>query len=165
MEFTLQNSTKKTIRTRTSRTSTKCLILNSTRKLSSRTHKTVRSSFAKAVGRSSTFSRTIFFLLEFEVKNLFEANEEMLKWDPNDYDLIEARQENLVFINKKLARMKEIQSELTQLCPTNPICKVNVFDFFGKSEEKKVTENVVNVKVKEEESKEVTSNVTQEIDL
>ena len=65
-----------------------------------------------------------------EIKMLFEANDEMLLFDPKDYDLIEARKENLEVINKQLIILKEIQSELGILCPTNPICKIDIFEIF-----------------------------------
>jgi hypothetical protein len=46
------------------------------------------------------------------IQLLHNSNEEMLTYDPNDYDLIEARAENLVIINRKLQELKEIQNEL-----------------------------------------------------
>ncbi len=104
-----------------------------------------------------------FYLLEFEVKSLFEANEEMLRFNPNDYDLIEARQENLFFINKKLSRMKEIQVELRTLCPSNPICQIDIFEYFSQKNE--ANEEVCsNTKEKSKEEEKVTK-ITEEIDL
>ena len=109
-----------------------------------------------------------FNQLEYEVKNMYKANEEMQEYDPEDYDLIEARQENLEIIFKKLNRMKEIQAELNLLCPSNPICGVNIFDSFSdKIDEKKkgkvVEESEENNK--NDEIKEQNSNITHEIDL
>lgn len=71
-----------------------------------------------------------FESIEKEIKMLFEANEEMLNFDPNDYDLIEARKENLEVINKRLLFLKDIQNELSLLCPINPLCKIDIFDYF-----------------------------------
>jgi len=41
-----------------------------------------------------------------QCKDLYEANEVMLQFDPKDYDLIEAREDELVIINRKLLRSK-----------------------------------------------------------
>ncbi len=74
-----------------------------------------------------------------EIQMLYKANEEMIEYDPHDYDLIEAREENLEIINKKLNELMEIQSQLRQQCPTNPLVTKNIFDFFKeiqKSQEK-----------------------------
>lgn len=113
---------------------------------------------AKNNGEIIAIYENDFYLHEFEVKSLFEANEEMLRFNPNDYDLIEARQENLFYINKKLARMKEIQNELKSLCPTNPICHIDIFAYFSHKDEKK-EENYSNINDK------TVEKITEEIDL
>ena len=71
-----------------------------------------------------------FEQLSGQIKRIYNANEEMLKYDPNDYDLIEARQENLELINTKNLRLMEIQSELKTYCPTNPLVLRNIYDNF-----------------------------------
>lgn len=72
-----------------------------------------------------------------EIKLLYSANEEMLLFDPHDYDLIQAREDNLVVINKRLLELKEIQNQLKSFCPTNPIVIKNIFDYIQKEENKK----------------------------
>jgi hypothetical protein len=67
-----------------------------------------------------------------QIKMLYEANEEMLEFDPNDLDLLDARQENLEIINRKLIRLKEIQLELKKFCPTNPLLSQDIFDYLLK---------------------------------
>jgi hypothetical protein len=111
-----------------------------------------------------------------QVKMLYEANEEMLKFDPNDYDLIEARQENLEIINKKILRLKEIQEELKKFCPTNPLVLKDVYDYFLENQnqknqvvDKEISGNVI-VEHNYNQTQSVTSNninsdVITEIDL
>jgi len=73
------------------------------------------------------------------VQKLFESNEEMLKFDPNDYDLIQARQENLEIIQIKIKSMKDIQNKIKNICPHHPIINVDIFSLFineNKNEEK-----------------------------
>jgi hypothetical protein len=73
-----------------------------------------------------------FEQLLMEIELLYKANEEMLEFDPNDYDLIQAREDNLVIINKRLERSKLIQKELSHVCPTNPIVNIDVFQYLEK---------------------------------
>jgi hypothetical protein len=87
--------------------------------------------------------------IEKEVEMLYNANEEMLQYDPKDYDLIEARQENLVIINRKIMILKEIQDDLRLHCPTHPMVIRNVFDYFIK--DKTQTDKI-------DEKKEISSN-------
>jgi hypothetical protein len=87
-----------------------------------------------------------------QVQMLYEANEEMLKFDPNDYDLIEARQENLEIINKKILRLKEIQEELKKFCPTNPLVLKDVYDYFLQN---KIQKNLL-------DEREISGNVNVE---
>jgi hypothetical protein len=65
-----------------------------------------------------------------EIELLYNANEEMLEFDPNDYDLIQARDDNLVIITKRIEKLKEIQNQLRGICPTNPIVNMDVYDKF-----------------------------------
>ena len=82
--------------------------------------------------------------LEFEelgnkVLSLFQSNEDMMEYDPNDYDLIQAVQENLELIDKKLADVVKIQENMKQICSYHPIVTVDIFEYFGigkKSKEK-----------------------------
>ena len=124
---------------------------------------------ARSNGELISIIENEFFLLEHETRSLFDANEEMMKFDPNDYDLIEAREENLVFINKKLLRMKELQSELSKFCPSNPICRINIYDFFSQKDSSKneITSNLkINQSNNSEHKKNTPNNdLTLEIDL
>ena len=110
-----------------------------------------------------------FSLLEFETRNLYLANEEMLKFDSNDYDLIVAREENLLFINTKLSRMKDLQIKFTIICPTNPLCNFNIYGYFWRTEESKKNELLsINTdyninEINKTQGKEI--NITFEIDL
>ena len=75
------------------------------------------------------------------VKGLFESNEEMRAFDPNDYDLLNAIEENLVIINDKLKQMKIIQEEVKKICPHHPIVEVDVMEMFRKEKEKEIMGN------------------------
>jgi len=84
-----------------------------------------------------------------EIQMLYEANEDMMEYDPLDYDLIEAREENLEIINKKLNTLIDIQSELRTHCPTNPLVTKNIFDFFKEinGSEIKTSKNMTDVEM------------------
>jgi hypothetical protein len=115
--------------------------------------------------------------IEFEeignlVQALFQSNEDMLEYDPHDYDLIQAREDNLQIIDKKIEEMIKIQEKMKGLCEHHPMVKVDIFDYFGigkkekddnksKEEDKKV-ENLI--KVNEEEIKN-KSNINSINDL
>ena len=75
-----------------------------------------------------------------EIELLYNANEEMLEYDPNDYDLIQAREDNLVIINKRIEKAKLIQKELANICPTNPMVSIDVFKYLEKPSETIVKE-------------------------
>ena len=105
--------------------------------------------------------------IEFEelgnrVLALFQSNEDMMEFDPNDYDLIQAREENLELIDKKLAEIIKIQKKMKEICSFHPIVEVDIFEYFGigKSSNKekgqkngdidKKEENLIEVNPKEE---------------
>ena len=74
--------------------------------------------------------------IEFEelgnrVLALFQSNEDMMEFDPNDYDLIQAREENLELIDKKLAEINKIQKKMKEICSFHPIVEVDIFEYFG----------------------------------
>ena len=84
--------------------------------------------------------------IEFEeignkILSLFQSNEEMLEFDPHDYDLIQAREENLQLIDKKIEEMTKIQEKMKGICGYHPIVNVYIFDYF-KIEKKKKEENI-----------------------
>ncbi len=58
----------------------------------------------------------------------------MLEYDPHDYDLIQAREDNLVLINKRLLQLQDIQNELKPICPTHPLISIDVYDKILKKE-------------------------------
>ena len=74
--------------------------------------------------------------IEFEeignkIQSLFQSNEDMLEFDPHDYDLIQAREENLEKIDKKLEEIMVIQKKMKIICEKHPIVEVDIFDYFG----------------------------------
>ena len=101
--------------------------------------------------------------IEFEelgnkVLSLFQSNEDMMEYDPNDYDLIQAVQENLELIDKKLADIVKIQENMKQVCSYHPIVTVDIFEYFGigkKSKEK--NENKMYVENKKDDLIEVNN--------
>ena len=74
--------------------------------------------------------------IEFEelgnrVQALFQSNEDMLEFDPHDYDLIQAREENLELIDKKIDEMIKIQQKMKEVCDYHPMVNVDIFEYFG----------------------------------
>ena len=101
--------------------------------------------------------------IEFEelgdkVQSLFQSNEDMLEFDPHDYDLIQAREENLELIDKKMEEMIVIQKKMKDICGYHPIVDVDIFEYFGigskiKNENKDIKNNK-----KEEKEEEIFAN-------
>ena len=106
--------------------------------------------------------------IEFEeignlVQGLFQSNEDMLEFDPHDYDLIQAREDNLQIIDKKMEQMMKIQQKMKELCDYHPLVKVDIFDYFGigknetnenkNKEEGKQSENKIRVNEEEIQNK------------
>ena len=115
--------------------------------------------------------------IEFEeignlVQSLFQSNEDMLEYDPHDYDLIQAREDNLQIIDKKMEEMIKIQEKMKGLSEHHPMVKVDIFDYFGigkkvkddnkSKEEDKKAEDLI--KINEEEIKN-KSNINSINDL
>ena len=111
--------------------------------------------------------------IEFEeignrVQALFQSNEDMLEFDPHDYDLIQAREENLELIDKKLEEMINIQKKMKEICSYHPIVEVDIFDYFGigkkeKDEKNNLKDNLNNnQKENENQQKENLNNKKQE---
>ena len=95
--------------------------------------------------------------IEFEeignrIQLLFQSNEDMLEFDPNDYDLIQAREENLQLIDKKLEEIIKIQKKMKEVCGYHPIVNVDIFDYFGIGKKK---QNDNNDKKDKKENKEI----------
>ena len=65
----------------------------------------------------------------------------MLNYNPNDYDLIQARLENVESINKKIYKMIDIQNKIKVLCNNHPILNLNVMEIFGKINNENNNEN------------------------
>ena len=96
--------------------------------------------------------------IEFEelgdkVQSLFQSNEDMLEFDPHDYDLIQAREENLQLIDKKLEEMIKIQEKMKEICDYHPIVNVDIFEYFGIGQKTK-NENGENNNINKNENKE-----------
>lgn len=77
------------------------------------------------------------------IKSLYKSNEEMLEYDPNDYDLIQGREDNLVLINNKLKRMIQLQNEMKNICSNHPMIKIDVINLFDQNMLKEEKENIV----------------------
>ena len=95
--------------------------------------------------------------IEFEelgnrVLSLFQSNEDMMEFDPNDYDLIQAREENLELIDKKLGEIVKIQSKMKEICSYHPIVNLDIFEYFGigKKPLSNKEENKDNLEIKKE---------------
>ena len=109
--------------------------------------------------------------IEFEelgnrVLSLFQSNEDMMEFDPNDYDLIQAREENLEIIDKKLAEIVKIQKKMKELCEYHPIVNVDIFEYFGigQSTLKNKEENKDNIDIKKENLIEVNQKEDNKIE-
>ena len=99
-----------------------------------------------------------FYELGEIIKSLFETNEEMLNYDPNDYDLIQARLENVESINKKIYKMIDIQNKIKVLCNNHPILNLNVMEIFGKINNENNNENNNNENNKNENNNDNNNN-------
>ena len=95
------------------------------------------------------------------IQTLFQSNEEMLEYDPNDYDLIQAREDNLILIDKKLEEMKKIQEKMKEQCHYHPIVNVNVFEYFAIGKKTK-DEDVKNEKENENDKNNNIIKVNEE---
>ena len=99
--------------------------------------------------------------IEFEelgnrVQALFQSNEDMLEFDPHDYDLIQAREENLELIDKKIDEMNKIQQKMKEVCDYHPMVNVDIFEYFGiGTKNSNKDENKINIDKKEGELIEV----------
>ena len=109
-----------------------------------------------------------------EVQDIFQSNEEMLEYDPHDYDLIQAREENLQIIDRKLEEMVKIQKKMKELCDYHPIVNINIFEHFGigqsikienkNKEEDKKNDNLIMVNGDEDKKKENNINSMNEFE-
>lgn len=88
--------------------------------------------------------------LEKEQSLLHYSNEEMLMCDPNDYEIIECRAENLKFIQNNLKRMKHIKEELLNLEKEHPYISKDIFKI--EKFEKFETNTTEQIKILEDQS-------------
>lgn len=72
-----------------------------------------------------------FIEYQEEVCLLKKANDDMLKFDPIDYDLIQARDDNLQIINKRINQLRELQLKLKEFCPTHPFVIKDIFEIIS----------------------------------
>jgi hypothetical protein len=77
--------------------------------------------------------------LEQQQMAMYFSNEEMLNYDPNDLDIIEARAENIKIMEKNIQRMQKIKEDLLKLDRDHYINGKNVFDCFNFKPEKNDT--------------------------
>ena len=109
--------------------------------------------------------------IEFEeignrILALFQSNEDMMEFDPNDYDLIQAREENLELIDKKIAEIVKIQEKMKEICAIHPIVNVDIFEYFGigKSSNKEKEQKNGDIDKKEENLIEVNQKEDNKIE-
>ena len=109
--------------------------------------------------------------IEFEeignrILALFQSNEDMMEFDPNDYDLIQAREENLELIDKKIAEIVKIQEKMKEICAIHPIVNVDIFEYFGigKSSNKEKGQKNGDIDKKEENLIEVNQKEDNKIE-
>ena len=91
-----------------------------------------------------------------KIQSLFQSNEDMLEFDPHDYDLIQAREENLQLIDKKMEEMIKIQEKMKEICSYHPLVSVDIFDYFGigkKTQDKDNNDKKEQGKLDEEDKK------------
>jgi len=72
-----------------------------------------------------------FIEFQEEICLLKKANEDMLEYDAHDYDLIQAREDNLKIINKRINQLRDLQRKLKEFCPTHPFVLKDVFDIIA----------------------------------
>lgn len=72
-----------------------------------------------------------FIEFQEEICLLKKANEDMMDFDAHDYDLIQAREDNLKIINKRINQLRDLQNKLKEFCPTHPFVLKDVFDIIS----------------------------------
>ena len=103
--------------------------------------------------------------IEFEelgnrVQALFQSNEDMLEFDPHDYDLMQAREENLELIDKKIDEMIKIQQKMKEVCDIHPMVNLDIFEYFGiGTKVNNKDENKITDEKKDEKLIEVNDNI------
>lgn len=98
-----------------------------------------------------------------EVRLIYDNNQEMMAYDPNDYDLLQAIEDNLVIINKRLVILKQIQSKLKQFAPNSVFTEIDimkVFDDNGVHIESYIS-SIINEKVNDINLNEKDKNIKQ----
>ena len=101
------------------------------------------------------------------VLSLFQSNEDMMEFDPNDYDLIQAREENLELIDKKLNEIIKIQEKMKEVCEMHPLVNVDIFEYFGigkNPNDNKEKNNEVKINIKKDELIEVNPKEENKIE-
>ncbi len=93
-----------------------------------------------------------------KILSLFQSNEDMLEFDPHDYDLIQAREENLQLIDKKMEQMIKIQKKMKEICSYHPLVNIDIFDYFGIGKNSKNENKDVKDKEEIEEDKKIENN-------
>lgn len=96
-----------------------------------------------------------------EVRLIYENSEEMITYDPSDYDLIQAVHENLIIINEKVDRMKGLQREIKMYNPISPVVDFNIEGLFTSD----FNEKIKGVQMKEKsEGKKLAEVMLPELD-
>lgn len=76
-----------------------------------------------------------------EISLIYNNNIEILEYDKNDIDLINAVEDNKKIINKKLDLLNNIKFKLKKHSPSHPFVELNVMEYI-KSNKKKVILNI-----------------------
>lgn len=76
-----------------------------------------------------------------EISLIYNNNIEILEYDKNDIDLINAVEDNKKIINKKLDLLNNIKFKLKKHSPSHPFVELNVLEYI-KSNKKKVVLNI-----------------------
>ena len=66
-----------------------------------------------------------------EVNLLYNNSKEMLEFDPKDYDLIQAVEDNLVIIHKRLELLQYIKMNIKKVKPSHPLVDVDILSLLN----------------------------------
>ena len=71
-----------------------------------------------------------FNFVELEIINILKSNEEMLKYSSHvkDYELLEYRKENIIFLNEAVKKLNKIKEEIQQVDPSHYIIRKTIDD-------------------------------------
>ncbi len=97
-----------------------------------------------------------------EIKLIYHNNIEMMEYDKNDPDLIQAVKENKLIIDQKLFLLENIRFKLKKLSKCHPFVELNIMEYITKekSDKQQVVESI------DEEEEEMSNvQIMNQIDL